>query len=205
MTGAEGNLSVPHRYGKWGELQGNFERMLEPTDKISFGLRAIVHLLFSFHWEQILIFILAFVPLFPPKLSLVNEIAMTKLQDGFGTSWSVIWIANCWCKDTVYQLLGLSPVWKERTQNKDAKQTKKLENCQETEGEEEPEFQQKEKNAKIRWRIQIKNLYPGASPVAQQLNVHVPLQWPRVRRFGSWVQTWHRLASHAVVGVPHIK
>lgn len=60
--------------------------MLEPTDKISFGLRAIVHLLFSFHWEQILIFILACVPLFPPKLSLVNEIAMTKLQDGFGTS-----------------------------------------------------------------------------------------------------------------------
>ena len=27
----------------------------------------------------------------------------------------------------------------------------------------------------------------------------------RVRRFGSLVQTWHRLARHAVVGVSHIK
>ena len=44
-----------------------------------------------------------------------------------------------------------------------------------------------------------------ASPVAQQLNSHIPLWWPRVGRFGSRVQTWHRLASHAVVGVPHIK
>ena len=28
---------------------------------------------------------------------------------------------------------------------------------------------------------------------------------PRVRWFRSQVQTWHRLARHAVVGVPHIK
>ena len=28
---------------------------------------------------------------------------------------------------------------------------------------------------------------------------------PGVRRFSSLVQTWHRLAAHAVVGVPHIK
>ena len=31
------------------------------------------------------------------------------------------------------------------------------------------------------------------------------LRWPRVRQFGSQVQTWHCLTSHAVVGVPHIK
>ena len=30
-------------------------------------------------------------------------------------------------------------------------------------------------------------------------------QWPRVRGFGSRVWTWHHLARHAVVGVPHIK
>ena len=28
---------------------------------------------------------------------------------------------------------------------------------------------------------------------------------PRVCRFGSWVRTWHCLASHAVAGIPHIK
>ena len=28
---------------------------------------------------------------------------------------------------------------------------------------------------------------------------------PGVRRFGSRVQTWHCLASHAVVGIPRIK
>ena len=28
---------------------------------------------------------------------------------------------------------------------------------------------------------------------------------PRVREFGSRVRTWHHLARHAVVGVPHIK
>ena len=41
--------------------------------------------------------------------------------------------------------------------------------------------------------------------MAQQLSAHIPLQRPGVHRFGSWVWTWHRLASHAVVGVPHIK
>ena len=30
-------------------------------------------------------------------------------------------------------------------------------------------------------------------------------QRPGVRQFGSQVRTWHCLASHAVVGVPHIK
>ena len=45
----------------------------------------------------------------------------------------------------------------------------------------------------------------GAGLVMQQLSLHVPLWWPRVRRFGSPVRTWHHLASHAVVGVPHIK
>ena len=44
-----------------------------------------------------------------------------------------------------------------------------------------------------------------AGPVAQRLSVHMLLRWPRVCQFRSRVQTWHRLASHAVVGVPHIK
>ena len=26
-----------------------------------------------------------------------------------------------------------------------------------------------------------------------------------VHRFRSWMRTWHRLASHAVVGVPHVE
>ena len=30
-------------------------------------------------------------------------------------------------------------------------------------------------------------------------------QWPQVRRFRSQVRTWHCLARHAAVGVPHIK
>ena len=42
----------------------------------------------------------------------------------------------------------------------------------------------------------------GASLVVQRLSVHVPLWRPGVHRFGSRVQTRHRLASHAVVGVP---
>ena len=45
----------------------------------------------------------------------------------------------------------------------------------------------------------------GAGPVAQQLSVHALLWRPGVCWFGSWVQTWHPLASHAVVGIPHIK
>ena len=45
----------------------------------------------------------------------------------------------------------------------------------------------------------------GAGPVAQGLSSHVLLQRPGLGWFGSWVRTWHRLASHAVVGVPHMK
>ena len=51
----------------------------------------------------------------------------------------------------------------------------------------------------------IKASIYGAGPVVQQLSSHVLLRWPGVRRFRYWVWTWHRLASHAVVGVPHIK
>ena len=42
-------------------------------------------------------------------------------------------------------------------------------------------------------------------PVTWWLSAHIPLQWPQVRWFGSRVRTTHCLASHAVVGVPHIK
>ena len=45
----------------------------------------------------------------------------------------------------------------------------------------------------------------GAGLVVQWLSAHVLLQRPGVRRFGSWVRTWHCLSSHAVAGVPHIK
>ena len=50
-----------------------------------------------------------------------------------------------------------------------------------------------------------KNIKLGAGLVAQWLSVHVPLRRPGVRRFGSRMWTWHHLASHAVVGTPHIK
>ena len=52
--------------------------------------------------------------------------------------------------------------------------------------------------------MEIKD-YSGAGLVAQWLSAHVQLQWPRVHCFGFRVWTWHHLASHAVVGVPHIK
>ena len=42
-------------------------------------------------------------------------------------------------------------------------------------------------------------------PVAQQLSSHVLLWQPGVHQFRSRVQTWHRMASHAVAGIPHIK
>ena len=45
----------------------------------------------------------------------------------------------------------------------------------------------------------------GAGTVAQWFSVHVMLPRPRVHQFRSWVQPWYLLASHAVVGVPHIK
>ena len=45
----------------------------------------------------------------------------------------------------------------------------------------------------------------GAGLVAQWLGLHILFRWPEVRWFGSPVQTWHRLAKHAVVGIPHVK
>ena len=65
--------------------------------------------------------------------------------------------------------------------------------------------------ARISWApfsftgVLLINTQLGASLVAQRLSSHIPLRWPRVRQFGSWVRTWHRLVSHAVVGVPRIK
>ena len=50
----------------------------------------------------------------------------------------------------------------------------------------------------------VKTSCTGAGPVVQQLSSHIPLWWPGVHWFGSWVQTWHRLARHAVAGVPYI-
>ena len=44
-----------------------------------------------------------------------------------------------------------------------------------------------------------------AGLVAQWLGAHVLLLWPGVHQFGSRVQTWHRLARHAVVGIPRRK
>ena len=41
--------------------------------------------------------------------------------------------------------------------------------------------------------------------MAQLLSSHVPLLRPGVHQFGSQVQTWHHLASHAVIVVPHMK
>ena len=57
------------------------------------------------------------------------------------------------------------------------------------------------------WKSALQKWRGGAGPVAQGLNAHVLLWWPEVCRFGSRVrvQTWHHLARHAVVGVPHIK
>ena len=44
--------------------------------------------------------------------------------------------------------------------------------------------------------------WPGGTAVKF---AHAASRWPGVRRFRSWVQAWHRLARHAVVGIPHIK
>ena len=46
---------------------------------------------------------------------------------------------------------------------------------------------------------------PGTGPVVQWLSAHVPLRWPGVRWFGSWVRTWHHLVSHTVAGIRHIE
>ena len=51
----------------------------------------------------------------------------------------------------------------------------------------------------------LKVIKVGAGPVAQWLSSHILLRWPGVHQFGSRVQTWHCLACHAVVSVPHIK
>ena len=55
------------------------------------------------------------------------------------------------------------------------------------------------------WKSLLKIQIPGASLVAQGLMAHILLWGPEVRWFGSRVQTWHCWASHAMVGVPHIK
>ena len=58
----------------------------------------------------------------------------------------------------------------------------------------------------ILFRGFLKKIYiQGTGPVLQWLSLHVLLWRPGVHQFASWVQTWHCLASHAVVGVPHIK
>ena len=56
-----------------------------------------------------------------------------------------------------------------------------------------------------RMSLHIKRSSFRGQPVAQQLSAHVPLWRPGVWQFGFRVPTWHCLASHAVVGVPHIK
>ena len=61
----------------------------------------------------------------------------------------------------------------------------------------------RQKKVYVVWFHLYKTL--GAGQVVWQLSAHVPLLQPGVRRFGSWVWTWRHLASHAVVGVPHIK
>ena len=33
--------------------------------------------------------------------------------------------------------------------------------------------------------------------VAQQLNSHAPLWWPRFHQFGFWAQSWHHSSGHA--------
>ena len=53
--------------------------------------------------------------------------------------------------------------------------------------------------------LTYKNRKSWASPEAQRLSSHVPLQRPGVHWLGSRVQTWHHLAHHAVVGVLHNK
>ena len=50
-----------------------------------------------------------------------------------------------------------------------------------------------------------KGIQMGFGPVVQWLRLHIPLLQPGISWFGSQVRTWHHLASHAVVGVPHIK
>ena len=51
----------------------------------------------------------------------------------------------------------------------------------------------------------VKRLSPWAGLVVQWFSSNVLLWQPEFCLLGSRVQTWHRLASHAVVGVPRIK
>ena len=43
----------------------------------------------------------------------------------------------------------------------------------------------------------LKMLSEGAGPVAEWLSSCVPLRWPRVCQFKSWVRTWHHSSGHA--------
>ena len=61
------------------------------------------------------------------------------------------------------------------------------------------------KYTKISPSRRYKNLYTGVGRVAQRLSAHILLWQPRVCGFGSQVQTWLGLTSHAVVGFQHIK
>ena len=45
----------------------------------------------------------------------------------------------------------------------------------------------------------LSNIHREASPMAERLNSHTLLWWPRVFPFGSWAQTWHRSSGHAEV------
>lgn len=98
--------------------------MLEPTDEISSSLKAIVHQLFSFHWDHILLFIPACVPIFPLKWPLINEIAKTRIQDG----WHLL--GQPLGQPTALQRQDASVpkphCYNKRIQNKDTKQTKRL-------------------------------------------------------------------------------
>ena len=48
--------------------------------------------------------------------------------------------------------------------------------------------------------------YPGGRPGGTAVKfARSTSPQPGVHRFGSWVWTWHRLARHAVVGIPRIK
>ena len=54
-------------------------------------------------------------------------------------------------------------------------------------------------------QVSFTNQKQGASPVVQWLSAHILLRRPGVHRPSSRLWTWHRLASHAVAGIPHIK
>ena len=59
---------------------------------------------------------------------------------------------------------------------------------------------------RIKFSSSVKNKLIWGQPGGEAVKfARSASQRPRVCQFGSWVQTWHRLASHAVVGVPHIK